>query len=136
MAAVNKIAGASASTRSTLRLVRADADRETCFAPQHEDLQLTLYENGSTGYAWEASLSQDAQNAEPALEIKASSRFEMDPDCAEGKKVGCGGYRTWDIVPTRTLRSGEKFTLILLNRRPWVPRSSEDVPLRFRLVVA
>lgn len=78
---------------------------ENVTVPVESEALVSLAENPSTGYSWNATAS-------PGLTI-AADRYEQN--ATPGTMVGVGGIRTWTLVPEHA----GVFTFSAVYRRPW-----------------
>ncbi|PKL62769.1 MAG: hypothetical protein CVV31_04225 [Methanomicrobiales archaeon HGW-Methanomicrobiales-2] len=83
----------------------AEQNGENVTVPAASEVDVSLAENPSTGYSWNATVS-------PGLTI-AADRYEQNAT-PEGV-VGVGGIRTWTLVP----ESPGVFAFSAVYRRPW-----------------
>lgn len=83
----------------------AEQNGENVTVPVKSEVLVSLAENPSTGYSWNATAS-------PGLTI-AADRYEQN--VTPEAMVGVGGIRTWTLVP----ESAGVFTFSAVYRRPW-----------------
>lgn len=85
--------------------IGAEQNGENVTVPVESEVLVSLAENPSTGYSWNATAS-------PGLTI-ADDRYEQD--ATPEMMVGVGGIRTWTLVPGHA----GVFTFSAVYRRPW-----------------
>jgi inhibitor of cysteine peptidase len=92
--------------------ITAEDDGKTITVAEGSRIFVALEENPTTGYEWNATVSE-------GLSILSD---DFEPSDTSGQVVGAGGIRSWELVATET--GTQEFSAVY--KRPWEETTGDE----------